>query len=123
MTPCLMLAIERVTLVDSGGSPGLGAFWIWGVGLAALSLILGGVISGLAWRDRRHADPEAEAFRLLAAQLGLPKPARRSVADLAASAGIPAVVPLLSDAAFDRAAAGREDPSLIALRRMLHSDR
>ncbi|HBS30038.1 MAG TPA: hypothetical protein DEB06_11475, partial [Phycisphaerales bacterium] len=45
--------------------------WVWAALAVAFALLVGGVVSYLAWRDRRLHTPERRAFRALAWRLGL----------------------------------------------------
>lgn len=82
---------------------GGGARWAWiAVGLG-VALAVGGVISWLAWQDRRRSAPEERAFRALARRLRIGRGGRQALRRLAEQCGAPAVALLVSEHAFSRA--------------------
>jgi uncharacterized iron-regulated membrane protein len=84
---------------ESGGSLGL-----WLLCSVVLALTIGGVISWLAWQDRRRNAPVERAFRAMARRLRLGRRRAELVRVLAEDRNLPPVSLLISEHAFDAAA-------------------
>lgn len=112
----------------SESAPGASGFsialWI-GLGLT-LALLVGAVVSWLAWRDRRRHAPVERAFRSLARRLRLGRARAEMVRVLADDRDMPPVALLISQHAFDRAAAnstrGVDAQILASLRHHIFND-
>lgn len=106
-------------------TPGISA-WVWIVGGCALALVIGGIVSWLAWRDRRRHAPVERAFRAMARRLRLGRVRAELVRVMAEDRDMPPVALLISQRAFDHAAAsstrGLDAQSLDALRRHIFSE-
>lgn len=119
----LLLGLEPVTLTPLTPPPAFGDGWVWIAFLCASSLAAGGFISWRAWRSPRADEPDERAFRALAHRLALARKHRAAARVIASRAGIPAVALLVSEGAFDTAAAASGHPLAQELRLRLFSDR
>ncbi len=122
-TPTLIIAVERVTLVDPDQPMFSQSGWLGLVAFAMLCIVAGGAISVHAWRDRRLATPEERAFRVLSRAMGLVAGERTILRSLARKSGVAEVALVLSRGAFDHAAPAGGPSDLQELRRRLFSDR
>lgn len=94
--------------------------WLWiACGLAA-ALVVGGAISWLAWRDRRRNAPVERAFRAMSRRLRLGRARAELVRTIAEDRDLPPVALLISQHAFDHAAATSTrslDPQVVSAAR------
>lgn len=98
--------------------------WI-GVFLAS-TLVIGGLISWFAWRDRQRNAPVERAFRAMARRMRLGRQRAELVRVIAEDRDIPPVALLISQTAFDNAVTassrGLDPQSLAALRHHLFGE-
>jgi hypothetical protein len=118
-----VLALERVELTPQSAPEATAAAWIGLAVLAGASLAAGAAVSRVAWRDPQEQEPAERAFRVLARRLRLAARDRAAARAIAERAGIRAVSLLVSEGAFDAAAAAADHPRAAELRRRLFSGR
>lgn len=97
--------------------------WLW-VSLAGVVIfVVAGIVSHLAWRDRRRGAPVERAYRALVRRLRVPRASADLLRAIAEERNTPPVALLLSERAFDQALAAsgaRVAPEVAAsLRRRL----
>lgn len=106
----LVLAASRPAPVWPAGteihhaSSAAAPLWVVVALLAVAAVLVGAVVSFLAWRDERRQTPEHRALLALCRAMELGRADRILILHLAAAAGVPAVALVLSEPAFRDAA-------------------